>query len=241
MSEVKNSDYEELVERLSVIQSKIALGKELKTASFSGGASYSYRNAEQILTAIKPLQSELKISITCSDTLVIERCPENGIVPVGYLIATATAHYKSAEISVKGFAFFDEHLKKDGKGSRMSKEQIVGCASSYARKYALQGLLAISDGADDPDGLPQNDTAEENRQPENTAKNSEKVYQRALKALKECNTVSEMLNKKAFMTAKTPEYKADINRAYDTAVAELDALNEQNTAAAHFHNDECPF
>ena len=240
MSEVaQNNDYSELVERLSIIQSKIALGKDLKTAAFGGGASYSYRNAEQILTAIKPLQNELKVAITCSDTLVIERCPENGIVPVGYLIATATAHYKSAEISVKGFAFFDEHLKKDGKGSRMSREQIVGCASSYARKYALQGLLAISDGADDPDGLPQNDA---NQAAETAASNSEKVYKRALENLKECNSVSEMLNKKAFMVAKMPEYKADISRAYDKAVQDLDALNEQNQQAANSHNDDdCPF
>ena len=217
MSEVaENKDYIELVERLSVIQSKIALGKELK------GYGYSYRNAEQILQAVKPLLNGA--AIVCDDT----------IDDKGLLTATATIFYKQAHLSVKGHAFLSEH-----KG--MSREQIVGCASSYARKYALQGLLAISDGADDPDGLPQNDTAAENRQPENTAKNSEKVYQRALKALKECNSVSEMLNKKSSMTANRPEYKADINRAYDTAVAELDALNEQNTAAAHSHNDDCPF
>lgn len=214
MSEViENNDYVELVERLSVIQSKIALGKELK------GYGYSYRNAEQILQAVKPLLNGA--AIVCDDE----------IDDKGLLTATATIFYKSAYLSVKGHAFLSEH-----KG--MSREQIVGCASSYARKYALQGLLAISDGADDPDGLPQNDA---NQAAETAANNSEKVYQRALKALKECNTVSEMLNKKAVMVAKMPEYKADIHRAYDTAVAELDALNEENQAAANSHNDDCPF
>lgn len=210
MSEVaENNDYVELVERLSIIQSKIALGKELK------GYGYSYRNAEQILQAVKPLLNG--VAIVCDDE----------IDDKGLLTATATIFYKKACLSVKGHAYLSEH-----KG--MSREQIVGCASSYARKYALQGLLAISDGTDDPDGLPQNDNAV-------ATNNSEKVYQRALKALKECNTVSEMLNKKAVMTAKMPEYKADIHRAYDTAVAELDALNEQNQAAANSHNDDCPF
>lgn len=214
MSEVaENQDYVELVERLSVIQSKIALGKELK------GYGYSYRNAEQILQAVKPLLNGA--AIVCDDE----------IDDKGLLTATATIFYKSAYLSVKGHAFLSEH-----KG--MSREQIVGCASSYARKYALQGLLAISDGEDDPDGLPQNDA---NQADETAASNSEKVYQRALKALKECNSVSEMLNKKAVMVAKMPEYKADISRAYDKAVEELDALNEENQQAAQSHNDDCPF
>lgn len=214
MSEVaENQDYVKLVERLSVIQSKIALGKELK------GYGYSYRNAEQILQAVKHLLNGA--AIVCDDE----------IDDKGLLTATATIFYKSAYLSVKGHAFLSEH-----KG--MSREQIVGCASSYARKYALQGLLAISDGADDPDGLPQNDA---NQADETAASNSEKVYQRALKALKECNSVSEMLNKKAVMVAKMPEYKADISRAYDKAVEELDALNEENQQAAQSHNDDCPF
>ena len=214
MSEVvENNDYMELVERLSIIQSKIALGKDLK------GYGYSYRNAEQILQAVKPLLNGA--AIVCDDE----------IDDKGLLTATATIFYKSACLSVKGHAFLSEH-----KG--MSREQIVGCASSYARKYALQGLLAISDGADDPDGLPQTDA---NQAAKTAANNSEKVYQRALKALKECNSVSEMLNKKADMTAKMPEYKADIARAYDKAVQDLDALNEENTAAANSHNDDCPF
>ena len=219
MSEVvENKDYIELVERLSVIQSKIALGKEVK------GYGYSYRNAEQILQAVKPLLNGA--AILCDDE----------IDDKGLLTATATIFYKSACLKVKGHAFLSEH-----KG--MSREQIVGCASSYARKYALQGLLAISDGADDPDGLPQNDNtaAETAKATAANANKSEKVYQRALKALKECNTVSEMMNKKADMASKMPDYKADIARAYDTAVAELDALNEENQATANSHNDDCPF
>ena len=229
MSEQAIKDYEEMVERLSEIQSKISLGKDLH------GYGFQYRNAEQILQAVKPLLKGA--AIVCTDRIHIEKYNENGF-PVGYILSTAYFHYKNERTEAVGYAFFDEHLKKDGKNSSMSKEQIVGCASSYARKYALQGLLAISDGADDPDGLPQNDA---NQAAETASNNSEKVYKRALTALKECNTVSEMLNKKAFMTAKMPEYKADISRAYDTAVAELNALNEENQRAAQSHNDDCPF
>ena len=204
------SDYCELIEKLSEIQSKIALGKDLK------GYGYQYRNAEQILTALKPLLCGA--SVVCSDEL------KDG----GLLISTATIYYKTAFLSVRGFAFLSDH-----KG--MSREQIVGCASSYARKYALQGLLAVADGAYDPDGL----QPEKNvKQPENKA---EKVYQRAFDALKKLDSVSKMLANKAEMVKKMPEYKAEIDRAYDNAVAELDALNNQNELSAQSHNDDCSF
>lgn len=212
MSEVAQKNDFELVERLSEIQTKIALGKELK------GYGYSYRNAEQILQAVKPLLNGA--AIVCDDEI------DN----TGRLTATATIYYKGACLSVKGHAFLSEH-----KG--MSREQIVGCASSYARKYALQGLLAISDGSQDPDGLPQT----ENRQPETKDDKASRVYNKALSNLKNCNAVSEMLIKKAEMTAKMPEFKAEITKAYDKAVAEMNALTEQNEQAAQSHNDDCPF
>ena len=69
-----------------------------------------------------------------------------------------------------------------------------------------------------------------------------RVYNKALSNLKDCKDLSEMIIKKADMVAKMPEFKAEINRAYDTAVAELDALNEENEQAANSHNDDdCPF
>lgn len=221
MSEVtQNNDYIELVERLSEIQSKIALGKELK------GYGYSYRNAEQILQAVKPLLNGA--IILCNDDLRdFDKIKDDkgGFTYHGLLVATVTMHYKTAFLSVKGYAFLDNH-----KG--MSREQIVGCASSYARKYALQGLLAISDGSQDPDGLPQTETKDDK---------ARRVYAKALSNLKDCNTISDMLIKKAEMTAKMPEYKAEIAKAYDTAVAEMNALNEENQQAAQSHNDDCPF
>ena len=204
------NDYCDLIAKLSEIQSKIALGKDLK------GYGYQYRNAEQILTAVKPLLGGA--SVVCTDEL------KDG----GLLVATATIYYKTAFLSVQGFAFLSEH-----KG--MSREQIVGCASSYARKYALQGLLAVADGADDPDGLQPEKTV---KQPENKA---EKVYQRAFDALKKLDSVSKMLVSKAEMAKKMPEYKAEIDKAYDDAIAELDALNNENELSAQSHNDDCPF
>ena len=229
MSEQAIKDYEELVERLSEIQSKISLGKDLH------GYGFQYRNAEQILQAVKPLLKGA--AIVCTDRIHIEKYNEN-CFPVGYILSTAYFHYKNERTEAVGYAFFDEHLNKSGKAG-MSKEQIVGCASSYARKYALQGLLAISDSADDPDGL-----QPENRQPENNkaSDKANRVYNKALSNLKGCNSVSEMIQKKLEMTNKMPEMKAEINRAYDTAVAELDALNEQNEQAANSHSeDDCPF
>ena len=222
------NDYCELVEKLSDIQSKIALGKDLKNSyklKSGGTMSFSYRNAEQILQAVKPLLNGA--AILCSDDIEL-------IDNVWFCRSSAKFIYKNAHIETYGFAQLDYT-------HNMSKEQVIGCASSYARKYALQGLLAISDGSQDPDGL-QPEKEPDNRQTEKQDDKASRVYNKALSNLKDCKDLSAMLIKKADMVSKMPEFKSEINKAYDTAVAELDALNDENQAAANSHNDDdCPF
>jgi len=103
--------------------------------------NYSYRSAEDILTALKPLLAQYTCTLAISDD----------IVEVGgrvYVKATATLASTSSEddytINVSGFA--REAETKKG----MDDAQITGSASSYARKYALNGLFAIDD-TKDPD------------------------------------------------------------------------------------------
>ena len=103
---------------------------------------YNYRSCEDIVEAAKPVMADVECSLTLSDE----------IVEVGgrvYVKATATLHNASTdlvgainEISVTGFA--REAAQKKG----MDDSQITGAASSYARKYALNGLFAIDDTKD---------------------------------------------------------------------------------------------
>lgn len=97
---------------------------------------YNYRCAEDILKAVKPLLNENGCILLLSDE----------IKEVGgrhYVEATATLiNAEGDAFAVKGFAR-EEETKKG-----MDASQITGTASSYARKYALNGLFAIDDGVD---------------------------------------------------------------------------------------------
>ncbi len=96
---------------------------------------YYYRSCEDILTAVKPLLGEHKLSITLVDN----------IEAVGnryYIKATATI--SDGENSISASAFAREEENKKG----MDGSQITGASSSYARKYALNGLFAIDDNKD---------------------------------------------------------------------------------------------
>lgn len=97
---------------------------------------YNYRSCEDILEAVKPLANKLECSVLLSDKVVI----------VGdriYVEATAVL-FKDDDNTVSVCALAREPLSQKG----MNEAQITGSASSYARKYALNGLFAIDDTKD---------------------------------------------------------------------------------------------
>lgn len=116
--------------------------------------NYNYRSCEDILEAVKPICHEQRCFITISDEIIAsgERI---------YIKATATIHNAEGQsLSVSAFAR-EEETKKG-----MDAAQITGSASSYARKYALNGLLAIDDTKDpDSDELNPKQTAKETPKP----------------------------------------------------------------------------
>lgn len=142
-------------ERLGLIQSKLAVAKD-RTNDFG---KFDYRNAEDILKAAKPLALEQQCAIILSEELVTM----NGQT---YIKSTATlvAYDLSDHSMVTATAYAREATQKAG----MDVSQITGSATSYARKYALGGLLAIDDGID-ADGLDNREPAREdykkNRRP----------------------------------------------------------------------------
>jgi hypothetical protein len=97
---------------------------------------YKYRSAEDIIEAVKPILNKYGTALVVSDE----------VVQVGdriYIKATATLLDATDDvISVNGWAR-EEEVKKG-----MDAAQITGSASSYARKYALNGLFAIDDTKD---------------------------------------------------------------------------------------------
>lgn len=118
----------------------ISFQNELKVPKnqYNDFGKYNYRSAEDILEAVKPLELKHNILIFVSDT--VELCGDRV-----YVKATATAVDANGESEpIKSTAFAREQAEKKG----MDASQITGTASSYARKYALNGLLCIDDTKD---------------------------------------------------------------------------------------------
>lgn len=122
---------EELNKRLLAVQTALKAPKSQKNTF----GNYSYRSCEDILEALKPLLHAQDLVLHLSDDIVLvgERY---------YVKAKATITYKDSSYDVSAFAR-EEETKKG-----MDASQITGSASSYARKYALNGLFAIDDTKD---------------------------------------------------------------------------------------------
>lgn len=137
-----------IIEELSRIQRELKAPKNLWN-KFGG---YAYRNAEGILEAVKPLLSPGYV-VMCNDRVL-------AIGDRYYVEATACLTNGEDTVSVTASAREDETKKG------MDGCQITGSCSSYARKYALNGLFAIDDNKDsDDDSLsPKNpDNAQETK------------------------------------------------------------------------------
>jgi len=116
---------------------KIQLELKAPKGQFNSFGKYSYRSCEDILEALKPLMAKFNVYINISDE----------IVAVGdrvYVKATAAIHDMESAGAVFATAFAREPDEKKG----MDASQVTGSASSYARKYALNGLLCIDDTKD---------------------------------------------------------------------------------------------
>ena len=116
----------------------ISIQSELKApkTQVNRFGGYKYRKAEDILEAVKPLLAKQKCTLIITDDVVLIG---NRI----YVKATATIKNEKGECETTTGWAREEETKKGMDGS-----QITGASSSYARKYALNGLFAIDDNAD---------------------------------------------------------------------------------------------
>lgn len=119
----------ELVKELSRIQATINAPK----SQFNKFGNYAYRNCEDILQAVKPLLNGLVLTVWDDISVFNDR-----------VYVKATAEISDGKDNIRTTAFAREPMNKKG----MDESQITGAASSYARKYALNGLLLIDDNKD---------------------------------------------------------------------------------------------
>jgi hypothetical protein len=121
-----------IYQRLSNIQNELVVTKNQRNTF----GNYNFRSAEDILEAMKPICRKHNTVLVVSDTVIL-------VGDRNYIEATATLH-DFAGNSVKATASAREALVQKG----MQDAQITGSSSSYARKYALGGLLNLDDNKD---------------------------------------------------------------------------------------------
>ena len=144
--------------------------QELKApkGQYNSYGKYAYRSAEDILEAVKPLLAKYDAELILSDD----------ITEVGgriYVKATARFIEHDAETNTNDLATVTAFAREPAERKGMDESQITGTASSYARKYALNGLFLIDDNKD-VDSI---DTPQTNAQPAQQAANNTRVNGRA--------------------------------------------------------------
>lgn len=174
-----------IYDKLLKIQTELKAPK----GQFNSFGKYNYRSCEDILEALKPLTSTHNCVLNVSDQLVY--------VGNRFYIessATLTDIEDNSFITNKAYAR-EEEVKKGMDGS-----QITGTASSYARKYALNGLFCIDDTKDaDTDEFTKNDQKKDTEPPKNEDAERQKRIEEKTNTLaiaRKCNkkTVTDAVN-----------------------------------------------
>ena len=170
-----------------VYEKLLAIQRELKAPKnqYNSFGKYNYRSCEDILTAVKPLLAENKLTLRLSDKVVC-------IGERYYVEAHAVLTDYTDGTDVQSCAYAREDESKKG----MDGSQITGTASSYARKYALNGLFLIDDTEDA-------DTEAHRRQMDNADKAEKKKPAPELR----CNDCHEII--KGYTSSKGNEVSAE--------------------------------
>jgi hypothetical protein len=121
------------MKRLIEIQKKLKAPKN----QYNSFGKYKYRSCEDILEGVKPLLAELNVALVITDEICL-------IGDRYYVKATAQLFDTENKAIYGACAYAREEETKKG----MDGSQVTGAASSYARKYALNGLFAIDDTKD---------------------------------------------------------------------------------------------
>lgn len=184
-----------LIDKLAAIQTKLHAPKNQKN-TFGG---YNYRSCEDILEAVKPLLDGLVLTIT-------DEVTEVG----GRIYVKATARLTDGKDAMTATAFAREAESRKG----MDDSQITGSTSSYARKYALNGLFLIDDNKDAD--------SQDNSEQEQKAKPAQKPFDlpAALEWVRKAATVEQVKQRGRQAYAKATN--AEARDCITTLVKELE-------------------
>ena len=183
------------MKELLQIQSELKAPK----GQFNAYGKYKYRSCEDILEAVKPILKKNNCTLLLSDSLIYvgERY---------YIKATATlVNAEGKSVSTEAYAR-EEETKKG-----MDASQITGASSSYARKYALNGLLCIDDNkdsdttntGDNAPAAPVKTSKEDNAEVEKAIAeiNAAKSKEELVKAIAKYKVNKSVINNLAFINA----------------------------------------
>lgn len=193
-----------LYKKLLVVQSNLKCNK----SQYNSFGKYYYRNAEDILEAVKPLLVNVKATVIISDEIV-------NIANRFYVKAKAIFIDIESGEHTEVVAYAREPETKKG----LDESQITGSTSSYARKYALNGLLLIDDNKDS-DYAPEHKNSSANTISQETKYNLNKLIQEySKKSGKELSEITQELTSIVNQELKTI--------SENQAKSLLDYLNKQ--------------
>ena len=157
-------------EKLLVIQTKLNAPRN----QYNKFGNYNYRSCEDILEGVKPFLAETKTTLRIEDEVVL-------IGERYYIKAKAVLHDCESSEYVTNIAYAREELNRKG----MDASQITGATSSYARKYALNGLFCIDDvkDADSRDNRPKEAEGQAKAEAENKKIENSVISEVKVKAL----------------------------------------------------------
>ena len=206
----------DVVLKLSKVQEKLYAPKD-KTNDFG---KFSYRNAEDILRAAKPLLANEGLAVTMTDDIEI-------IGSRYYVKSTVSVTEAKTGESVSVTAWAREPETRKG----MDDAQATGSSTSYARKYALCGLFAIDDGTQDIDSV--DNRMEEQKQ--------QKKRQSIKAASNTGATVSEIKSYESLLKGKGLDPNQFTDVLFNRTVNELTkdqitaTINNTDKAIAKYH------
>ena len=187
-------------EKLMNIQAELKAPKN----QYNAFGKYHYRSCEDILESLKPVLAKHKAAVTISDEIVL-------IGDRYYVKATATLIdvEKGDKVEVSAYAREDEQKKG------MDASQLTGSTSSYARKYALNGLFAIDD-TKDSDATNKHDTEQVSRP--KVDENKQAIVDNSLATDKQIKAI--------YAIAKNKGYTEESLKNYTKSIYNKDSIKE---------------
>lgn len=203
-----------IYEKLAAVQAELKAPKNRRNTF----GKYNYRSCEDILEAVKPILAKHKATVFIQDNIAEY---------AGKVYIEATAYFIDIEKPDTPQICVTSYAREAAEKKGMDDAQITGTSSSYARKYALNGLFLIDD-VKDPDSDEYRDEVQGKANPSNKKKTDISVLDdyvttgqlETLNMLLKKADITEDKFREIYNIATMPEFPAD---KYDDAVKKLEA------------------